>query len=147
MFSPKSCSVYILLFIPKTTPLLYIFNNRLFSFVSHSGRGIYWLGPQETWVLGSVPPLSGCHFRQVSPFHQVSGTLAVKWGSSGVPGWLSWLSVWLRLRSRSHGLWVQALHRALCWRLRAWSLLRILCLPLSLPLPCSRSVSLPQEKK
>ena len=31
---------------------------------------------------------------------------------------------------------------ALCWRLRAWSLLWILCLPLCLPLPHSFSVSL-----
>ena len=59
----------------------------------------------------------------------------------GVPGWLSWLSVQLWLRSWSHGSWVRASCRALCWQLRAWSLLRILCLPLSLPLPCSRSVS------
>ena len=28
------------------------------------------------------------------------------------PGWLSWLSVRLRLRSCSHSLWVQAPHRA-----------------------------------
>ena len=55
--------------------------------------------------------------------------------SEGAPGWLSRLSVWLRLRSWSHGSWVQAPHRALCWQLRAGSLLRILCLPLSLPLP------------
>ena len=31
---------------------------------------------------------------------------------------------------------------ALCWQLRAWSLLQMLCLPLSLPLPCSRALSL-----
>ena len=30
------------------------------------------------------------------------------------PGWLSWLSVWLRLRSRSHGSSVWAPHRAHC---------------------------------
>ena len=45
-------------------------------------------------------------------------------------------------RSWSHGLWVQILCWALCWHLRAWSLLLILCLPLSLPLPHSCSVSL-----
>ena len=63
----------------------------------------------------------------------------------GVPGWLSWLSVQLQLRSWSHDSWVQAPHQALCWHLKAWSLLRILCLCLSLPLPCSCSVSLSQK--
>ena len=51
---------------------------------------------------------------------------------AGASGWLSRLSVQLRLRSWSHGSWVCALGWALCWQLRAWSLLRILCLPLSL---------------
>ena len=50
----------------------------------------------------------------------------------GVPGWLSQLSVWLLLRSCSHGLWVWAPHQALCWQFWAWSLLRILCLLLCL---------------
>ena len=50
----------------------------------------------------------------------------------GAPGWLSGLNVSLRLRSWSHSSWVQAPHRALCWQRRAWSLLWILCLPLSL---------------
>ena len=59
-----------------------------------------------------------------------------------MPGWLSWLSTWLWLRSQSHGLWIRVPCQALCWQLRAWSLLRILCVPLSLPLPCSFSVSL-----
>ena len=40
--------------------------------------------------------------------------------------------------------WVRAPHRAPCWHLRAWSLLPILCLPLSLLLPFLHSVSLPQ---
>ena len=51
------------------------------------------------------------------------------------PGWLRWLSVQLQLRSRSCGPWVRALHLALCWQLRAWNLLWILCLPCSLSLP------------
>ena len=51
---------------------------------------------------------------------------------SRAPGWLSRLSVRLQLRSRSRGPWVRAPHRALGWWLRAWSLLPILCLPLSL---------------
>ena len=57
-----------------------------------------------------------------------------RWNHPGAPGWLSPLGIQLQLRSWSRGLWVQALHRALCWQLSAWSLLRILCLPLSLPL-------------
>ena len=44
--------------------------------------------------------------------------------------WLCWLGVRLRLRSWSHGSWVWAPCQALCWQLRVWSLLRILCLPL-----------------
>ena len=65
----------------------------------------------------------------------------------GAPGWLSWLSVRLRLRSWSHGLWVRDLRRALCLQLRAWSLLRILSLSLSLSLPHSRSISFSVSKK
>ena len=53
----------------------------------------------------------------------------------GAPGWLSRLSIWLLLRSWSHGLWVWDPHRALCWQLRAWSLFQTLRLPLSLSLP------------
>ena len=60
----------------------------------------------------------------------------------GAPGWLSRLSIQLWLRSWSPSLWVRAPHRALCWQLRAWSLLQILCLLLSLPLPRSFSLSL-----
>ena len=33
----------------------------------------------------------------------------------GAPGWLSWISVRLELRSWSHGSWVQAPRQALCW--------------------------------
>ena len=69
-----------------------------------------------------------------------------KANSTGAPGWLSQLSVRLQLRSWSHGLWVPAPHRALHWQLRAWSLLWILCLPLSLPFPYSCSVSLSLSK-
>ena len=68
----------------------------------------------------------------------------VKWGA---PGWLSQLSIRLWLRSWSHGLWVQAPRQALCWQLRAWSLLWILCLIFSLPLPHLCSVSLLNVKK
>ena len=65
----------------------------------------------------------------------------------GAPGWLSRLNVWLRLRSWSHSPWVRAPRRALCWQLRAWSPFQILCLPLSLTLPCSCSVSLCLKNK
>ena len=61
--------------------------------------------------------------------------------AKGVPGRLGRLSVPLQLRQWSHGLWVRAPYRALCWPLRAWDLLRFLCLPLSLPIPRSRSAS------
>ena len=38
---------------------------------------------------------------------------------NGAPGWLSRLSVQLRLRLWSRGLWVRAPHLALCWQLGA----------------------------
>ena len=53
---------------------------------------------------------------------------------AGAPGELSRLGVWLGLRSWPNSLWVPAPHQAVCWQLRAWSLLQTLCLPLSLPL-------------
>ena len=66
---------------------------------------------------------------------------------SGAPGWLSQLSVWLRLRSWSHNSWVRAPRQALCWQLRAWSLLQILSPSLSAPPPlmCRLSLSLSQK--
>ena len=60
----------------------------------------------------------------------------------GAPRRLSRLSIWLQLRSWSHGSWLRAPHRALCWQPRAWSLFRILCLAL----PCSHCVSLSLSK-
>ena len=45
-------------------------------------------------------------------------------------------------RSRSRSPWVRAPRQALGWWLRAWSLFPILCLPLSLPLHRSHSLSL-----
>ena len=62
--------------------------------------------------------------------------------SSGTPGWLSRLSIQLRFRSWSHGSWVWAPCGALCWQLRAWSLLRMLCLPLSPKPSPTRTLSL-----
>ena len=54
---------------------------------------------------------------QDSVFLSISPLLASKVAKGGAPGWLSRLSVRLQLRSWSHGLWVQALHQALCWLL------------------------------
>ena len=65
-----------------------------------------------------------------------------KYSFMGVPGRLSRLSVRLQLRSWSHGLWIRAPRQALCRQLRAWSLLLILGLPLSLLLPHPHFVSL-----
>ena len=66
----------------------------------------------------------------------------------GAPGWLSRLSSRLRLGSWSRGPWVRALRCwALCWQPRAWSLFQILCLPLSLLLPCSCSFSVSKINK
>ena len=60
----------------------------------------------------------------------------------GTPGWLSRWSVWLRLRSRSHGSWDPAPRRALCRQLGTWRLLGILGLPLSLCPSPARALSL-----
>ena len=57
----------------------------------------------------------------------------------GAHGWLGGLSVRPRLRSRFRGLWVRAPRRGLT--AQGWSLLQILCFPLSLPLLCSCSLS------
>ena len=73
--------------------------------------------------------------------------LRVRKSEPGAPGWLSWLSVRLWLRSWSHGSWVWALRWVVCWQLRAWSLPWILCLPLSLPLPCLLTLVLSRSLK
>ena len=62
--------------------------------------------------------------------------------SPGAPGCLSQLSIWLRLRSWFRSSWVWAPHGTLCWQLRAWSLLWVLCFLLSLPLPSLLVLSL-----
>ena len=98
--------------------------NKLFMFI--------WTGLQ-------IQSLSSSMCTNVEPLVKY-----VKWEEQGVPGWLSRLSVWLQLRSWSRSLWVPAPCQALSWALRAWSLLPILCLHLSLcPFPaCSQSVCL-----
>ena len=60
----------------------------------------------------------------------------------GAPGRLSRLSVQLWLRSRSHGLWVQTLHQPLCGQLSLEPASDSVSPSLSLPHPCSHSVSL-----
>ena len=98
----------------------------------------------------SLPNIKVCHicFRLFPKTSNLTDTLeSYFYPPVGAPGWLSRLSDWLRLRSRSHSSWVRAPRRALCWQLRAWSLLRILCLPPFLPLPCSCSLSVPKINK
>ena len=85
-------------------------------------------------VLSVSSTLLQTHLTQLTPLR------VGLWG--GAPGWLSWLSVQLELRSWSCRSQIWAPHLALCWQLGARSLLWILCLPLSLPLPCSCSVCL-----
>ena len=75
------------------------------------------------------------YFQTLSDHNLFRDKVTFKNFGVGAPGWLSQLSVWLRLRSWSPCLWVRAPRRALWWQLRAWSLFQILCLILSLPLP------------
>ena len=51
--------------------------------------------------------------------NNTTGYLLKEYENTGVPGWLSQLSIWLWLRSWSHSSWIQAPHRALCWHPRA----------------------------
>ena len=86
--------------------------------------------------------------KSITQFRSATGRYYLRIDTElGAPRWLSWLSVRLRLRSWSHSPWVRAPRRALCWQLRAWSLFQILCLPLSLTLPHSCSVSLCLKNK
>ena len=64
----------------------------------------------------------------------------------GAPGWLSQLKGRLRFRSWCHGLWVQALHWALCWQLSlepAWDSVSPF---LSAPPPLMQVLSLLQNQ-
>ena len=117
--------------------------------------GIGYSMEPERWVLGLLhPPGMKCQWAKVDkykdPFEGLgnpSASLVLRIGILGTPGWLSQLNVWLRLRSWSPVSWVQAPHRALCSQLRAWNLLWVLCLPLSLPLPHSKFLSLSLKNK
>ena len=82
-----------------------------------------------------------------SPAHALSLS---KINIRGAPGWLSRLSVRLRLRSWSYGSLVRALHRALCWQPGAcfgFCVSLSLSLSLSLPFLHSCSVSLCLKNK
>ena len=93
-------------------------------------------------VLDSVSP-SLCPF----PTHALSLSASQKW----INVWGAWVAQLVKrptsARSRFRGPWVRAPLRALGWWLGAWSLFLILCLPLSLPLPRSCSVSLCPKNK
>ena len=82
---------------------------------------------RQTWVL--LPTVSSVFFHHAL---RISPT-----GSS----WVSQSVDHLTSAQVICSWWVQALHRARCWQLRAWSLLQTPCFPLSLPLLCSPSVS------
>ena len=110
-----------------------------------------WLTRVSKWwthLLSSVPHWSRettlmllCTSEWCTGSYILSTQVHQNQNQTGAPGWLSRLNIWLRLRSWYHGLWVQASRWALCWQLRAGSLLWVLCLPLSLPLSRSCSVS------
>ena len=73
-----------------------------------------------------------------NPSNVISLNISSKDSVWGVPGWLIWLSVWLWLRSWCYGSWVWAPHWALSCQLRVCL---GFCLPLSMSLPCSLSLS------
>ena len=102
----------------------------------------------SSWVLepcvglhpGSAEP--AWHFLSLcpSPTHVLSLSLKLnlkKLLSYGAPEWLSQLSIRLRLRSWSHGSWVQAPSGVLSWQCRA-----CLGFSLSLPFPLMLALSL-----
>ena len=86
--------------------------------------GLSWL-PQAVGLLEEGHRASNHLWLDYIVFPQNSHT--------GAPGWLGRLGVALQLRSWSHGSWLWVPRQALCWQLRAWILLQMLCLPLSAP--------------
>ena len=84
----------------------------------------------------------GKHQEAVLPLSQEKEDLKQK--PSGAPGWLSRLSVRIQLRSGSHGSWVRAPVRLCADGSEPGACFRV-CVSLSLPLPCSLSVSLSQK--
>ena len=80
--------------------------------------------------------------KAVLPLSQEKENLKQK--PSGAPGWLSRLSVQIQLRSGSHGSWVRAPVGLCADGSEPGACFRV-CVSLSLPLPCARSVS-PKNK-
>ena len=89
--------------------------------------------PQKTYLLEVYP--------EIPTNEMVCLWFAFKYSIQHRGTWVAQLRVQFQLRPWSYGSRVRALHWALRWQQRAWSLLRILCFPLSLPLPKSCSVS------
>ena len=105
--------------------------------MSRKERGLIWehLPPGHIFRQDNLWPFSSFAHSGLWPCKMIQAcwiTLipSLEGTSPGVPGWLSWLSIRLPLRSWSQSLWVRAPCQALCWQLRAWCLLLILCLPL-----------------
>ena len=100
----------------------------------------------KAWPYPSSQPKKG----KVKIWLNICRKRIIKRNAQGrAPGWLCQLNVRLQLRSWSYSLWVRTPCQALCWQLRAWSLLQILCLLLSLcPSPtCALSLSLKNKYK
>ena len=102
-----------------------------------TNKNPHFLYPQP--LITSIPPSVSMNF----PIRDTSLEVESCWGT--------WVAQSVKrptsARSRSRALWARAPRQALGWWLRAWSLFPILCLPLSLPLPRSCSVSLCPKNK
>ena len=122
-------------------------NREPYGWEQRPGRNLDTLG--RCWVTGVVPDKIREQDRrwEIQQGLEGEGGNRIKRTLVGAPGWLSRLSGRLQFRSWSHSPWVPAPHQALCWQLRAWILLWILCLPLSLPLPRWCSVCLCLKNK
>ena len=136
-----SWDVKSLIWRPELTSIVFLMNS---SQVFGSLRGCYYK-PSRSSSLNQLSPL---WMRICLPKTQSKHKLQkLDWGA---PEWLSRLSVRLWLRSWSRSPWVGAPRGALCWQLRTWSLLWILCpapFPLSLPYSCSVSLCVSKINK
>ena len=82
------------------------------------------------------------YYDLIELYFSVQLDISLKSLLTGAPGRLSRLSVQLWLRSRSHGFWVRALYRLCADSSEPGACFGFCISPLSLPLSCSRSVSL-----